>query len=368
MEWFDAMCPPAYPEPRRILVAGCGTGNEAFALRKHFPKAEIVAVDFSARSVTLARQTQAKSWSGREIKFRRADLTARDFRKAVHGQFDFITCHGVLSYIPEPGRALRNLADALAPSGVLYLGVNGARHFSADWRPVLEGFGFDLNAFEDSRQLRDLLALCETLAEYPANLRMDKQPSEYLAGDLFGAMIANHPLDRWVALAGRAGLHFYGSYAAHHNILRRALNSGLHDRLASFSRPTAHAIAERIAPSGFHRLVFSSALPVIVPWDDHGQLLSCRVRLTKLYALGSPGGKKLSGESTRHLSLRSEATNTRADLTVPAWVVGLLASTNNGHEVREILRHATRRISPGSLRKHLYLLHLLGAMNLDPAE
>ncbi len=365
IEWIDAMCPPAHSEPRRILIAGCGTGNEAFALRKRFPKAEIVAVDFSARTLTLARQTQAKLWSGREIKFRRADLTARDFRKAVHGQFDFITCHGVLSYIPEPGRALRNLADVLAPSGVLYLGVNGARHFSADWRPVLEGFGFDLNAFEDSRQLRDLLALCETLADYPANLQMAKQPSEYLAGDLFGAMIANHSLDRWVALAGRAGLHFYGSYAAHH-ILRRALNSGLYDRLASFSRPTAHAIAERIAPSGFHRLVFSSAPPVIVPWNDHARLLRCRMRLTKLYEIDSPGRRKPRGAA--HLSLRSKPTNTRADLAVPAWIATLLRATNNGREVREILGDAARTVSPRSLRKYLCLLHLLGAINPSPPD
>ena len=357
------MCPPVHREARRILVAGCGTGNEAFALRKRFPKAEIVAVDFSARSLKLARELQTKSCTEREVEFRRADLTAGDFGKTVHGKFDFISCHGVLSYIPNPSGALRNLADALAPAAVLYLGVNGSRHFSESWRPVLEGFGFDLNAFKDSRHLRDLLELCDTLADHPQDM-MAKQSPEYLAGDLFGAKIANHPLDHWVTLARGSGLHFHGSYAAHRTV-RSVLNRDLYDRLLPLPRVAVHVLAERIAPSGFHMLAFSPTPPAIVPWDDHRRLLRCRLRLTKLYEFDSSGRRKPRGAA--HLTLRSKVTNTRADLTVPAWVVTLLQAKNNGREAGQILGHEARTVSPRSLRKYLYLLHLLGAINPSPA-
>src|SRR5688572_6770590 len=86
------------PSPRRVLVAGCGTGAEVFRLQAALPDAEIVAVDFSARSIRIARQTQVKSQRHR-ARFVAADLTDPDFQKTVGAGFDFIVCHGVLSYV-----------------------------------------------------------------------------------------------------------------------------------------------------------------------------------------------------------------------------------------------------------------------------
>src|SRR5690348_4253263 len=52
IEWINALWKPEEkkPAPKRILVAGCGTGREAFMLRRRFRKTRIVAVDFSPRS------------------------------------------------------------------------------------------------------------------------------------------------------------------------------------------------------------------------------------------------------------------------------------------------------------------------------
>ncbi len=363
-EWIDALCPSLPPMPRRILVAGCGTGNEAFALRKRFPKAEIVAVDFSAPSIKLAREVQRRFFPGMKIKFRGADLAARDFAKTVRGEFDFISCHGVLSYVPKPGRVLRNLASVLSSEGVLYLGVNGARHFSEEWRPVLREFGFDLDVFADNQRLRDVIALCDTLAGFPAGRPLAEQPSDYLAGDLFGAMIANLSLEQWVAMGRRNRLHFCGSYGAHRT-LRLVLNSELYARLLPRARTEVHAIVERIAPSSFHSLVFTARPPSAVPWDNEEELFRWRLRLTNLYRIRPPSSSKPRREMCR-ISLRSQPTNTQADLTVPAAIVALIRSANDGPEVRDILGDSARSISPQSLRKHLYLLHLLGAVNLEP--
>src|SRR5262245_64417690 len=52
--WIKAIWQRQQPL-RRILVAGCGTGSEACALCRRFPDAEIVAIDFSPRSIRAAK-------------------------------------------------------------------------------------------------------------------------------------------------------------------------------------------------------------------------------------------------------------------------------------------------------------------------
>ncbi|MFN2508922.1 MAG: class I SAM-dependent methyltransferase [Chthoniobacterales bacterium] len=365
LEWIRAMCPPSEKGIQRILVAGCGTGNEAFAIRKRMPQAEIVAVDFSGRSIELARELGRRFAGDHRIEFRCVDLTAPDLEGTLGGKFDFICCHGVLSYIPKPETALQNLARLLAADGGLYLGVNGIPHYSELWRPVLREFGFNPESFTDGKRLREVLKLCDALAGYTGAPIATEAP-EYLASDLFGAMIASHPLGQWAALAKRCGLHVCGSYQAHRT-LRAAFNSGFYHYLLPRSRAEAHLIAEQIVPSSFHMLVFSLAAPARVPWKNQAQLLSCRVNLTKLYTVDSCKPTRTRSRLT-HLHLRSEPTNTVVDLRVPTWVPLFLRETNSGRPVREILGPRSARISASSLQKHLYLLELLAVINLSARE
>lgn len=44
------------PEPARVLDFGCGIGNSAPHLREAFPKAEIIGLDVSEKSLAVARQ------------------------------------------------------------------------------------------------------------------------------------------------------------------------------------------------------------------------------------------------------------------------------------------------------------------------
>jgi SAM-dependent methyltransferase len=99
-DWIESVWRPATP-PRRILSAGCGTGNEAFALRKQFPNAEIVGVDFSASSLAIARRLQ-RAQGLRGIRFVEGDLSDPRLRKQLGGSFDFISCHGVLGLRRAP--------------------------------------------------------------------------------------------------------------------------------------------------------------------------------------------------------------------------------------------------------------------------
>ena len=117
LKWMQAIGRPGRAAPERVLVAGCGSGVEAFVMRRRLPRAEIVAVDFSPRSIAVARRLQRAAGSGRPIDFFVADLTNPDLARQTGGNFDLITCHGVLSYIPEPGRALSSFAACLRPDG-----------------------------------------------------------------------------------------------------------------------------------------------------------------------------------------------------------------------------------------------------------
>ena len=121
IDWIRAVWQPAPELPRRILVAGCGTGAEAFTLARHFPDADIVGVDFSPGSIGVARAVQKRDSRARQIRFVSGDLTSSRFIRAVGERFDFVSCHGVLSYLPRPDRALENLAGCLSPDGALFL-------------------------------------------------------------------------------------------------------------------------------------------------------------------------------------------------------------------------------------------------------
>ena len=49
INWISSLMPVFFdgdPSFKRILVAGCGTGNEAFQMHNRFPSAEITAVDY----------------------------------------------------------------------------------------------------------------------------------------------------------------------------------------------------------------------------------------------------------------------------------------------------------------------------------
>src|ERR1700745_1297516 len=58
--WINALWKPGRERfaCKKVLIAGCGTGAEAFRMRWLQPDAEILAVDFSPRSIAIGRKLQ----------------------------------------------------------------------------------------------------------------------------------------------------------------------------------------------------------------------------------------------------------------------------------------------------------------------
>jgi SAM-dependent methyltransferase len=362
LPWIKVIWQRQQP-PRRILIAGCGIGSEAFTLRRRFPDAEIVATDFSSRSIRAAKNLQRKNRKLGSVRFVVCDLTDSRLPKIVGDGFDFVSCHGVLTYIPRARQALRNLARCLVTDGALYLGVNGKTHFSRSWRHVLPGFGVKVIDFQDTRSLRRVLKLFDVLSGHRSGSVADSN-SGYLASDLFGPLIQNWPLTRWAKLYRAAGLHLLGSYSVF-----RPLRAVFHDRLYHSLMPRSRAevveLFEMLKPSGFHRLILSRQPEPRPPWKELDKFRNWRPVVTHLYDRQWPQ-KTQQWKTLRNLKLKSPSINTLVELRMPEWQIELLRRSNGRDSISEILRSVPVRIPHGFLRDQFYLLYQLCAINLLP--
>jgi SAM-dependent methyltransferase len=362
LQWIKAIWQRQQPV-RRILIAGCGTGSEAFAFCRRFPNAEIAAVDFSWRAIRAAKDLQRKNRKFQSIRFVVYDLTNPSLPEIVGDGFDFVSCHGVLTYIPSAEEVLRNIARCLANDGVLYLGVNGERHFSERWRQVLPGFGVKAGTFQDTRSVRQLLKLLDALSGQSSG-SIANCPSWYLAGDTFGPLIQNWPLGQWVNLWRAAGLNLLGSYSIFQP-LRGIFHDHVYRALIPRSRSETVDLFETLRPSEFHRLILSRQAELCPPWKDLRELQNWRLALTQLYHWQWPR-KTLRWKTIRKLKLKSQPINTVVDLAIPEWQVEILRRGNGKDSINHILQSIPALAQRGALRDQLYLLYQLCAINLLP--
>lgn len=257
LRWMLGLGRPGLPKPQRVLVAGCGTGAEAFVIRRQLPKAEIVAVDFSPRSIAVAQRLQRNAKLARPITFQVADLTDPNLVAQTGGEFDLITCHGVLSYIPEPAAVLKNFAAALRAGGALYLGVNGESHPATRLRPWLAGFGLDVDGMQEERRLRQVLRIWDALHDDDLRGLAEMSPS-YLASDVCGSHFNNWPLARWRAEGNQAGWEIAGTWMLP-LALRLMLENETYDPLYPAGIGELAERLDQARPAGFHKLVLRKA-------------------------------------------------------------------------------------------------------------
>jgi SAM-dependent methyltransferase len=347
------MCAMPHFSPKRILVAGCGTGAEAFALQRQFPDAEVIGVDFSSRSILQAKALQKRVLRGSPIRLLVGDLTDRKFMSSLGSDFDFISCHGVLSYIPQPARGLRNISNCLGRDGALYLGVNNACHFSEKGRPILTTLGLDMKKLPAERQLRRILRLCDALGA-DTDAKMAKLPLNYLAGDLFGPLIHNLSLSRWVHLCHEAGLSFAGHYHAFQK-LRRAINEGVLDLLFPRGRAEVYKLIEGLDPCGFHRLVLTKGSLFSPAWDKK-QLLKSYPIFTRLYQVAPKTSRKL-------LRLKSPPINTLVEVDSAGWEHQFLRCSTGERTLAEILRELAQNVGWQTVCQRLYVFYQLAVIN-----
>ena len=106
----------------RVLELGCARGGNLLPMALQLPEASFVGVDLSTRQVAEARES-AGAMGLRNVAFHTMGLEEID---AAFGTFDFVVCHGVYSWVPEPVRAriLDICATNLSPDGLAYVSYN----------------------------------------------------------------------------------------------------------------------------------------------------------------------------------------------------------------------------------------------------
>lgn len=109
----------------RILDAGCGTGESTSYLAHLNPDSEIVAIDLSKGALDVAEDRLRRGVPDAMQRVRFVHKSIFDVNE-IDGLFDYINCVGVIHHTPDPLRALRALADKLAPGGLIHLFVYAA--------------------------------------------------------------------------------------------------------------------------------------------------------------------------------------------------------------------------------------------------
>ncbi|MEE3295242.1 MAG: methyltransferase domain-containing protein [Pseudomonadota bacterium] len=144
----------AFDNEYEILVAGCGTGQEAVQLASLFSNSRIVAVDLSLPSLCYAKKKMHES-SITNIEFLQSDiLNLGNFNK----KFDIITSCGVLHHLDKPEEGLNVLKKLLKQDGVIKLALYSslARKEILSLQNKIKEFGYG-NSISDIRRIRNLI-------------------------------------------------------------------------------------------------------------------------------------------------------------------------------------------------------------------
>lgn len=115
------MTPPPV-ERCRVLEIGCGRGGNLIPMAEQLPDSTFVGIDLSEVQ-TREAQFLASSLGLANANFRHMDLLDVD---PAFGEFDYIICHGVFSWVPQAvqEKIFSICAEHLAPQGVAYVSYN----------------------------------------------------------------------------------------------------------------------------------------------------------------------------------------------------------------------------------------------------
>ncbi|MGF6352078.1 methyltransferase regulatory domain-containing protein [Variovorax sp. W2I14] len=110
------------PATARVLELGCAAGGNLIPFAARHPEASALGVDLS--TVQVSQGAAAIAHAGlSNVELRAFNIADID---ASFGQFDYIVCHGVYSWVPGPVQdaILRICSENLAPNGVAYVSYN----------------------------------------------------------------------------------------------------------------------------------------------------------------------------------------------------------------------------------------------------
>ena len=125
--WIGGFEPPSRAgRPFRYLELGCGQGFGLCLLAAANSGAEFLGVDFQPEHIEHATGL-AEAAGLTNVRFVRADfLDLAPEWPADFGTFDYVTMHGIISYLSPPliSAIIECLSHAVAPGGLVYVSYN----------------------------------------------------------------------------------------------------------------------------------------------------------------------------------------------------------------------------------------------------
>lgn len=137
---------PAAVENCRVLELGCATGGNLIPMAATLPDSHFVGIDLSPRQIAEG-QKLVDALGLSNIRLAPVSITDVD---DDFGQFDYIICHGVYSWVPPAvqDKILDVCSRNLAPQGVAYVSYNTYPGWHARGM-VREMMGFHARRFDD---------------------------------------------------------------------------------------------------------------------------------------------------------------------------------------------------------------------------
>lgn len=113
---------------KRILLLGCGSGDETILLEKYGAK-NMIGIDISEQSILLARESYPN------YDFKVADMHNLPFEDKV---FDFVYSSLAIHYAKDIGNVLKEICRVLRPGGVVQFSVAHPMRWASE-RLIIDG-------------------------------------------------------------------------------------------------------------------------------------------------------------------------------------------------------------------------------------
>ncbi len=141
-------------EQASILIAGCGTGQQAIEAAFRYQHGEILAIDLSLTSLAYAMR-KTEEFSLKSIRYMQADILNLP---KLDQKFDLIECAGVLHHMANPMVGWKILAECLNPGGLMMIGL-----YSDLARQHIAKVRREISQLEVKPTLREMIAFRDNL-------------------------------------------------------------------------------------------------------------------------------------------------------------------------------------------------------------
>jgi SAM-dependent methyltransferase len=241
----------------RCLVAGGGTGDAVIYLAEQLRgfDAEIIYLDFSAAACEVAK-ARARVRDLDNIKWTVGSIM--DIPKMKLGEFDFISCTGVLHHLESTEAGLDNLNAVLKDNGAIFLMLYGkyGRRAVYDMQAMMRAYlPDDIDIREKiamARQLLDVLPITNTFHRDLAVWKKEISPEGNDDAGLYDLLL--HSIDRCFdvpelyELAESAGLHLqsFPVQSERYDPAELVSDEKIKNYLRSMTLPRQHAMADML--------------------------------------------------------------------------------------------------------------------------